>query len=132
MFGGTTMMDFSQIPALPDREKRLEMVTVDCYSADEELTGLEVYLGEALRFPFAAQWRDPDEAEHVEQVTVLGIGQVHPRRGILLTVRRATGKERRVVAEQLWSEEGDGPNAIVLDDYRAWIEGGPLDADGMW
>jgi hypothetical protein len=126
------MIDFSEIPNIPDREKRLEMVTVDCYNADEELSGLEVYLEEALRVPFAAEWRDADDEEHVEPVTVLGIGQVHPRRGILLTVRRSTDKERRVPAEQIWAEEADGPNAIVLGDYRAWIAGGPLDDGGMW
>lgn len=126
------MMDFGQIPNIPDQEKRLDMVTVDCYTPDEELAGLEVYLTEALRFPFAGQWRDPDDEEHVEPVTVLGVGQVHPRRGILLTVRRASGKERRVAADQLWSEEVEGPNAVVLDDYRVWIDGGALDDNRMW
>lgn len=126
------MIDFSEIPNIPDRQQRLDAVTVDCYNADEELGGFEVYLTEALRVPFAATWRDPDDEEHREQVTVLGIGQVHPRRGILLTVRRENGKERRVPGEQLWAEDATSPNAVVLDDYRSWIDGGPLDDDGMW
>ncbi len=126
------MIDFSEIPNIPDRQQRLDAVTVDCYNSDEELSGFEVYLTEALRAPFVATWRDPDDEEHHEPVTVLGVGQVHPRRGILLTVRRENGKERRIPGEQLWAEDESSPNAIVLDDYRSWIDGGPLDADGMW
>jgi Calcium binding len=126
------MIDFSEIPNIPDRQQRLDAVTVDCYNADEELSGFEVYLTEALRVPFEATWRDPDDEEHRELVTILGVGQVHPRRGILLMVRRENGRERRVPGEQLWAQDESSPNAIVLEDYRSWIDGGPLDADGMW
>jgi hypothetical protein len=57
---------------------------------------------------------------------VLGVADVDQRRGILLAVRRQGGKERRILAEQLWAEEAGSANAIILDDYRAW---GGVDPD---
>jgi hypothetical protein len=32
-----------------------------------------------------------------------------------------------VVADQIWANETTSPNAIVLDDYRVWVEQGGLD-----
>ena len=54
---------------------------------------------------------------------VLGIARVDDRRGILLKVRRPSGKERAVLAEQLWAADPGSVNATVLDDYRDWVEG---------
>jgi hypothetical protein len=48
------------------------------------------------------------------------------RRGVLLQVRRPSGKVRRVVAEHVWAAEPASANAIVLDDYRVWVEQGGL------
>jgi len=114
------MRNIAEIPQIPDQETRLAEITVDCYGQDEELSGFEVYFTDALHPPFEATWRDPDEPGHAERVTVLGVADVDQRRGILLRVRRHDGRERRVVAEQLWAEEAGSTNAIVLDDYRAW------------
>jgi hypothetical protein len=114
------MRNIEDIPQIPDQATRLEEITVDCYGQDEELAGFEVYFTDALRPPFDATWRDPDEPGHAERVTVLGVADVDQRRGILLVVRRQDGKERRVLAEQLWAQEAGSANAIVLDDYRAW------------
>jgi len=55
------------------------------------------------------------------------VADLDERRGILLQVRRRGGKARRVLAEQIWAAETASPNAIVLDDYRAWVEQGGLD-----
>ena len=120
------MRDIADIPKIPDQATRLAEVTVDCYGRDEELSGFDVYLSDALRPPFAATWRDPDEPGHMEPVTVLGVADLDERRGILLQVRRG-GKARRVLAEQIWADETASPNAIVLDDYRVWVEHGGLD-----
>jgi hypothetical protein len=114
------MRHIADIPEILDQEARLAEITVDCYGQDEELSAFEVYFTDALRPPFAATWRDPDEPGHAERVTVLGVGAVDQRRGILLAVRRQGGKERRILAEQLWAEEAGSVNAIILDDYRAW------------
>ena len=114
------MRNIEDIPQIPDQETRLAEITVDCYGQDEELSAFEVYFTDALHPPFAATWRDPDEPGHAEHVTVLGVADVDQRRGILLAVRRPGGKERRVLAEQLWADETGSANAIVLDDYRAW------------
>jgi hypothetical protein len=120
------MRDIADIPKIPDQATRLAEVTVDCYGRDEELSGFDAYLSDALRPPFAATWRDPDEPGHVEPVTVLGVADIDERRGILLQVQRG-GKARRVLAEQIWADETASPNALVLDDYRVWVEHGGLD-----
>lgn len=121
------MRDIADIPEIPDRATRLAEITVDCYGREEELSAFDVYLSDALRPPFAATWRDPDEPMHAEPVMVLGVAALDERRGILLKVQRRGGKARRVLAEQIWADETASPNAIVLDDYRAWIEHGGLD-----
>jgi Calcium binding len=121
------MRDIADIPEIPDRATRLAEITVDCYGREEELSGFDVYLSDALQPPFAASWRDPDEPGHAEAVTVLGVADLDERRGILLQVRRRGGKVRRVLAEQIWAVEAASANAIVLDDYRAWVEQGGLD-----
>jgi hypothetical protein len=69
------MRDIADIPEIPDRATRLAEITVDCYGREEELSAFEVYLSDALRPPFAASWRDPDEPCHSESVTVLGGGR---------------------------------------------------------
>jgi hypothetical protein len=112
------------IPYLPDRQQRLEALLVDCYGQDEERAALGVYCSDALQPPFVATWRDPDEPGHEETVTVLGTARVDERRGVLLKVQRPGGKERAVLADQLWADDPGGVNATVLDDYREWIEGG--------
>jgi calcium binding protein len=124
------MRNIEDIPEIPDREKRLDEIMVDCYGREEELAAFEVYLTDALRPPFAATWRDPDESGHAEPITVLGVADVDDRRGILLNVRRRRGgKEWRVLAEQVWADDATGANGIVLDDYRSWADGGGLDED---
>jgi hypothetical protein len=121
------MRDIADIPEIPDRATRLAEITVDCYGREEELAAFEVYLSDALRPPFAATWRDPDEPGHAEPVTVLGVADLDERRGILLQVRRRGGKVRRVLSEQVWATKTPNSNAIVLEDYRAWVEQGGLD-----
>jgi hypothetical protein len=123
------MIEIEDIPYLPDREQRLDALMVDCYGRDEELSAFDVYFSDALQPPFAAIWRDQDETGHEEAVTVLSHADVDDRRGVLLTVRRANQKDRRVLAEQLWATDPGGVNATVLNDYRHWIEGGGLAPD---
>jgi hypothetical protein len=120
------MRDIAEIPEIPDRATRLAEITVDCYGREEELSAFDVYLSDALQPPFAASWRDSDEPGHAEAVTVLGVAGLDDRRGILLQVRRRGGKARRVVAEHVWAAEPASANAIVLDDYRVWVEKGGL------
>ena len=74
-----------------------------------------------MQFPFPAAWRDPDEPGHAEPVTVLGVDNVDQRRGILLSVRRGD-KQRRLLAEQVWADDEGSANAIILNDYRYWVE----------
>jgi hypothetical protein len=124
------MRNIEDIAEIPDRKTRLDEITVDCYGREEELAAFEVYLTDALHPPFAATWRDPDEAGHAEPITVLGVADVDDRRGILLNVRRRRGgKERRVLAEQVWADDATSANGIVLDDYRSWVDHGGLDED---
>jgi Calcium binding len=110
------MRDIADIPEIPDQATRLDEITVDCYGREEELSAFDVYLTDALRLPFTATWRDPDEPGHSLPITVLEVADLDDRRGIVLRVRRRGGKERQVLAEQVWANEAASPNAIVLND----------------
>jgi hypothetical protein len=115
------MFDIEDIPTnISDQRERIQEVTVDCYGQSEELSAIEVYLMDAVQYPFQATWRDPDEPDHAEPVTVLEFGTTDERRGILLEVQRGS-KKRRVLAEQLWADDKESANAIVLNDYRYWV-----------
>ena len=114
------MNAIEDIPSSPDQDQRLAEVTVDCYNQSEELAAMEVYFTDATQFPFSAIWRDPDEPGHAEPVTVLGVADVDQRRGILLSVKRCA-RQRRLLAEQVWADDKGSANAIVLNDYRHWV-----------
>jgi hypothetical protein len=115
------MYDIEDIPRIPDRSKRIEEITVDCYGQAEELSAFEVYFMDAMQFPFPATWRDPDEPGQAEPVTVLGVESVDDRRGILLSVEHG-GKRRRLPADQVWAADETSANATILNDYRYWVE----------
>jgi hypothetical protein len=84
------MVDIEDIPNIPDQRERIQEVTVDCYGQSEELSAMEVYLMDAIRYPFEATWRDPDAPDHAEPVTVLSFGATDERRGILLEVQHGS------------------------------------------
>ncbi len=113
-------MNTEDITGISDRDKRFEELMVDCYGQAEELSAIEVYFTDAMQFPFEAEWRDPAEPGPAEPVTVLGVANVDERRGVLLKVKRG-GKERRLVADQVWAKVRKSANAVVLDDYRHWV-----------
>jgi hypothetical protein len=115
------MYDIADVPSIPDRDERLDKVTADCYGQAEELAAMEVYFTDAMQFPFAASWRDPDEPSHTEPVTVLGVHEVDERRGVLLRVKRGD-KERRLPADVIWADDEDSTNAVILGDYRYWVD----------
>ncbi len=92
------MYDIEDISNIPDQRERIQEVTVDCYGQSEELSAIEVYLMDAVQYPFQATWRDPDEPDHAEPVTVLEFGTTDERRGIFLAVQRGS-KKRRVLVE---------------------------------
>jgi len=120
------MYGMEDVAKLPDQAERLAEITVDANGRDEQLSGFTAYFTDALQTPFAATWRDPDESDHAEPVTVLDVADVDDRRGILLQVRRQDGKERRVVGEQVWADDAAGVNATILGDYRVWVDHGGL------
>jgi hypothetical protein len=115
------LMNTEDIPSIRNRDKRFEELFVDCYGQSEELSAIEVYFTDAMHYPFEAEWRDLDEPGHAEAVTVLKMADVDVRRGVLLAVQRAGGKQRRVLADQLWAKDKKSANAIVLNDYRHWV-----------
>ncbi len=120
------MYGMEDVAKLPDQEERLAEITVDANGRDEQLSGFTAYFTDTLQTPFAATWRDPDESDHTEAVTVLDVADIDDRRGILLQVRRRNGKERRVVGEQIWAGDAAGVNATILGDYRTWVDRGGL------
>jgi hypothetical protein len=121
-------MNIEDIPSIPDRDRRFEEITVDCYDEYEVLSAFEVYLTDALRTPFAATWGARGAAQ-ADRVTVLGVAGTYDREGVRLRVRHRDGDEYAVPADQLWADDTASANAIVLDDYRAYVEGGGLPFD---
>lgn len=121
-------MDIADIPSIPDREKRFEEITVDCYDEYEVQSAFEVYLTDALRTPFTATWGKPGTAQ-AEHATVLGVAGTDEREGVRLRVRGSDGDTYEVLANQLWADDAASANAIVLDDYRAYVAGGGLPID---
>ena len=121
-------MNIEDIPSIPDREKRFEEITVDCYDEYEVLSAFEVYLTDALRTPFVAMWGKPSTPQ-ADRVTVLGVADTDEREGVRLRVRGSDGDEYGVLADQLWAADTTSANAIVLDDYRANVASGGLPFD---
>ena len=117
---GEAVNTIEDITNIPDQSQRITEVTVDCYGQDEELAAVEIYFTDATQYPFPAIWRDPDEPGHAEPVMVLGVAGVDRRRGVLLSVKRGT-KQRRLLAEQVWADDKGSANAVVLNDYRYWV-----------
>ncbi len=117
------MRDIADIPKIPDQDERIEEITIDCYGAHEAMAGFYTYFEDAPQYPFEAVWRDVDEKGHAEDVTVLGVNDLDDRRGILLNIKRGE-RSRRVVAEQVWAKDEKSVNAIVLNDYRYWLDHG--------
>jgi hypothetical protein len=118
-------MNIEDIPSIPDREKRFEEITVDCYDEYEVLSAFEVYLSDALRTPFAATWGKPG-TPGAAIVTVLGVADTDEREGVRLPLRAGDGDEYEVLADQLWAEDASSANATVLDDYRIYVADGGL------
>jgi hypothetical protein len=87
-----------------------------------------VYLADALRVPFTAMWGEPG-SPGAAAATVLGVASTDEREGVRLRVRGGDGDEYEVLADQLWAEDMGSANAIVLDDYRAYVAGDGLPFD---
>jgi hypothetical protein len=121
-------MNIEDIPSIPDREQRFEEITVDCYDEYEVLSAFEVYLSDALRVPFTATWGELGTPQ-AELVMVLGVANTDEREGVRLRVRQTDGDENEVLADQLWAEDTGSGNAVVLDDYRAYVANGGLPFD---
>jgi len=85
-------MDIADIPGIPDREKRFEEITVDCYDENEVLSAFEVYLTDALRTPFTATWVRRHTAGGSRDC--VGVADTDDREGARL--RRARRRWRRV------------------------------------
>lgn len=121
-------MNLEDIPMIPERDKRFDEITVDCYDEYEILSAFECYVTEALRTPFGASWGMPTGAD-AQSVTVLGIAETDERQGVCLRVRANAGEVYEVAADQLYADDINSTNAIVLDDYRAFVDSGGLPFD---
>ncbi len=105
------------IPRLRKRDNRAVEVFVDCYGDSEYAGAIEVYLTDALDYPFKAIWRRSDGERAT--VTVVGLEEDwEDETGLIFQVESTEGDE---VAP---AHEVYGPPhtrvATVLDDCRAW------------
>ena len=103
------MMDKERLEAL------LEEATVDCYSEDEEFTGMMCTLGEELQFPLKATVVG-------EMVEVVGIDERRSdlRRGVIARVHQGE-QEYKVGLAELEFMEPDPASAEWLEAYRYWL-----------
>jgi hypothetical protein len=46
------MRDIADIPNIPDQDKRIEEITMDCYGAPEFMAGFYTYFEDAPHYPF--------------------------------------------------------------------------------
>jgi hypothetical protein len=105
------------IPRLRKRDHRAVEVFVDCYGDSEVASAIEVYLSDALDYPFPAIWRRPDGSR--ERITVVALsGNWDDDTGLIFEVDSDEGDDF-APAHQV---HGLRPGRIqtVLDDYRAW------------
>jgi hypothetical protein len=117
------LMGFEEIPAIPEQEARIEEITLGCHDAYERLSAFELYLTHALRLPFEALW---EQGASAVPVTVLGVAESDDAEGVRLRLRRANADEQAVPAAELRAAETSGTEALVLGDYRAFVQRGGL------
>lgn len=117
-----TEQEIIAISNLPNQSDRLNRITAGCQNFQEACEAFELYMGTNSRLPFAAIWRDADEPGHAEPVTISGVAGVDPRRGVLLAATRGGRVQRRLLAEQVWADDRENLNALLLDDYRRWLQ----------
>lgn len=117
------LVSFEDIPHLPGQAARLEEITLGCHDEDERLSAFELYLTHALRLPFEALWEQ--EASTVP-VTVLGFAECDAEEGVRVRVRHLDTREQIVPADRLRATGTSDTAAVVLDDYRAFVQQGGL------
>src|SRR5258708_5485198 len=105
------------IPRLRKRGNRAVEAFVDCYGDWEAAGAIEVYLSDALDYPFKADWRRPDGDR--TKVTVVGLDENwEDETGLMFQVESGEGDEI-APAHQVYGKP-HSRMATVLDDYRAW------------
>ncbi len=105
------------IPRLRKRDNRAMEVFVDCYGDSEFAGAIEVYLTDALEYPFKAVWRRSNR-EHAT-VTVVGLDEDwEDETGLMFQVEIEEGDEIAPAHEV--HGQPHSRVATVLDDYRAW------------
>jgi hypothetical protein len=117
------LMSFEDIPGMAEQEARFEEITLGCHDEYERLSAFELYLTHALRLPFEALW---ELGASTVPVTVLGVAESDDEEGVRLRVRHADTDEQVVPAVQVRAAEASVTEALVLDDYRAFVQGGGL------
>jgi len=112
------MIDYENVLAEKNREKRIEIVLTDSYGEDEQDIAFCCYLEDYITFPFKAQIR---ERKKSDIFTVLGFTSVTPRRVVCeIDLKGITSLMPLTEIEPI---EKNSSNHMVIDDYLKFIEG---------
>ncbi len=105
------------IPRLRTREKRAAEVFVDCNGDWEAIGALEVYLTEALDYPFDAEWR---HGERKQIVAILRVAEDWKEDTGIKFRALVNSRERQIPVAEVYALKPTGRIATVLENYRAW------------
>lgn len=112
------------------RERRItDNVVVDCYTAEEQASGWNVYLGDTLGFPFRARCisaRRGSPLRKGEVVTVTGMIDLDYCPCAMFVEVEWGGRELAVPLEQLKPIGAPKKTVDAVEDWRYWLGRGSL------
>lgn len=116
------MIDYENVLAEKNREKRIEIVLTDSYGKDEQDIAFCCYLEDYITFPFKARIRGRKKSD---VFTVFGFTSITPRRIVCeIDLKGATSRMPLTEIEPI---EKKSTNAVVIGDYLTYI--GELDGN---
>lgn len=110
------MIDYENVLAEKNREKRIEIVLTDSYGKDEQDIAFCCYLEDHITFPFKAWIRGRKKSD---VFTVLQFTSVTPRR--VVCEIDLNGTTSLMPLTEIEPIEKKSTNTIVIDDYLTYI-----------
>jgi len=110
------MIDYQNVLAEKNREKRIGIVLTDSYGEDEQDIAFCCYLEDYIMFPFKARIRGQKKSDIF---TVLKFTSVTPRR--IVCEIDLKGTTSRMPITEIEPIDKKSANAVVIGDYLTYI-----------
>jgi len=110
------MIDYENVLAEKNRDKRIEIVLTDSYGRDEQDIAFCCYLEDYITFPFRARIRG---RKKTDAFTVLGFTSVTPQRVVCEIDLK--GITSRMPLNEIEPIDKHSTNALVIGDYLTYI-----------